>query len=236
MLTTTEQVRPREGLDTISRGWGTLRTVLLVVLGIMLVGTWLTATRPASLGDLQRALGAGQATEVHLVGELPPGATGMTTVDIEWDDGLLDRYTTVWQESPGLESQEPASSDPVVGLELRDELTAATPTSELVITSEAARSASHGVLFGWRVATWVALVAFVWSATVLITLITAPEPRRATRWAWFWLMLGTGPFALMLYPLVGLPRAGQPSDATGRRLTGGWAFLIMVLLAPAFWP
>jgi len=207
-----------------------------LVLGIMLVGTWLTATRPASLGDLQRALGAGQATEVHLVGELPPGATGMTTVDIEWDGGFLDRYATVWQESPDLQHPEPSSSYPVVGLDLREELSAATPTGELVMTSEDVRTGSQGILFGWRVATWVALVAFLWSAPVVITLITAPEPRRATRWAWFWLMLGTGPFALMLYPLVGLPRAGQPSDATGRRLTGGWAFLIMVLLAPAFWP
>lgn len=226
----------REGLDTVSRGWGTLRTVLLVALGVILVGTWLTATRPASLDDLERALGAGQVTEVHLVDELPPAATGNGPVDIEWDGGLLDRYTTVWQESPGVESQQPASPYPVVGLDLREELTAVTPTGELVITSEFVRSGSHGVLFGWRVATWVALVAVVWIAAVLITMITAPEPRRATRWAWFWLMLGVGPFALVLYPLIGLPKACQSVHATGRRLSGGWAFLVMVLLAPAFWP
>ena len=236
MLTGTERVQPWKGLDTVPRGWGTWRTVLLVVLGVILVGTWMTATRPASLGDLQRALGAGQVTKVNLVGELPPGASGVTTVDIEWEGGLLDSYATVWQESPGVAHQDTSSSYPVVGLDLREELSAATPTGELVMTSEDVRTGSQGILFGWRVATWVALVAFVWSATVVTTLITGPEPRRATRWAWFWLLLGTGPFALVLYPLVGLPRVGQPSDATGRRLPGGWAFLITVLLAPDFWP
>ena len=233
-MLTAERMLAREGLDTVSRGWGTLRTVLLVVLGVILFGTGLTATRPASLDELERALGAGQVTEVHLVGELPPEATGTAYVDIEWDGALVDRYATVRQQSPGVESEQPAPSYPVVGPELRAELTATTPAGQLVITSEDVRSGSHGVLFGWRVATWVALVAVVWIAAVLVTLITAPEPRRATRWAWFWLMLGTGPFALVLYPLIGLPRTGQAVHAAGRRLSGGWAFLIMVLLAPVF--
>ncbi|WP_256829840.1 hypothetical protein [Ornithinimicrobium faecis] len=206
--------------------------MMLVVMGVIIIGVWLTATRPASMADLQKALSSGQLSQVELVGELEPAAAGTSLVDIVWQDGLFARYTTVQQTSAGVLPEAPPPAPwptSVVGSDLRDVLTASTPTGQLQVTSREVHAGSHGVLFEWRVSTWVAVAFMAWVLTVLVTLIVGPEPRRATRWAWFWLICGTGPFALVLFPLFGLAGAGKPLEPTGRRLTGGWAFLIAVL-------
>jgi uncharacterized membrane protein HdeD (DUF308 family) len=64
----------------------------------------------------------------------------------------------------------------------------------------------------------------------LILLTAGPQPWRATRWAWFWLsgsVVGAIAFVLLSGPL---PRVRGPRRPE-RRLTGGWALLIGVVLA-----
>lgn len=58
-----------------------------------------------------------------------------------------------------------------------------------------------------------------------------PEPRLATRWAWFWLIAYFWPAALVFLLLEPTPawRRG-PVRAPRRRLTGGWGFLLALLL------
>jgi hypothetical protein len=58
-----------------------------------------------------------------------------------------------------------------------------------------------------------------------------PEPRLATRWAWFWLIAYCWPAALVFLLLEPTPawRRG-PVRAPRRRLTGGWGFLLALLL------
>lgn len=230
------EVRELGGEQTVPRSWGRWRAALLVVLGALVLGVLLTGTRPATLAELQAVLASGQVTEIEIVGGLPPEAVGRAQVDIRWHDGLLPRYTTVQQVSDAPLDTDPFSTPgthadlPVVGTDLAEELTAATPTGELGVTGQHLRTGSHGELLGWRVPTWVALAAMGWVLTVIITLVSGPEPRHATRWAWFWLMCGTGTLALVLYPLLGLPRSDEPLQQAKRRLTGGWAILIALLL------
>lgn len=77
---------------------------------------------------------------------------------------------------------------------------------------------------------------FTWSPhgtgafVALVLLVGGTAPRLATRWAWFWLWYCV-PFTALLYLLlepVPLWRRGAPPAR--RRLTGGWAFLLAILL------
>lgn len=64
----------------------------------------------------------------------------------------------------------------------------------------------------------------------LLLLIGGAQPQLATRWAWFW--LAVTPVAWVLF-LVLEPRpmwAGLPRPVRTRRLTGGWAFLLVVVV------
>lgn len=67
----------------------------------------------------------------------------------------------------------------------------------------------------------------------LFVLINGPQPRWATRWAWFWLILN--PAIVVTLPLFvissgPLRPTTRPTAPSGRRLTGGWAFLFAVVV------
>lgn len=76
-----------------------------------------------------------------------------------------------------------------------------------------------------------ALLALGVLVALTVTIIAGPEPRLATRWAWFWLVAYVWPAAvvyLLLEPTAAWRR--EPARAPGRRLTGGWGLLIGLLL------
>lgn len=216
-------------VPTVSSGWGTWRVVLLAWLGVVVVTVLLTGTRPASLSDLQRGLASGEVTAVTLVGALEPGAVGRTQVEILWHDGLLARYTTM-QQYRGVTDGQLRDDVTVASTDLAGELAAATPTGDLDVVAEPFHGVCSTAVHGWCVPAGTTLAAVAWGMVAFVTLVAGPEPRRATRWAWFWLLTGLGPGVLAAYLLVGLPRAGAPLQPPGRRLTGGWAFLIGLLL------
>lgn len=219
------------GVPVVSPGWGTWRVVLLAWLAVVVVAVLLTGTRPASLGDLQRGLASGEVTAVTLVGALEPGATGQAQPLIFWHDGLLPRYTTV-QHHRGFASERQLSQGgiPVVSADLAGELARWTPNGDLDVVSEPVRSVCGTTIHDWCVPPGTALAAVAWGMVTFVTLVAGPQPRRATRWAWFWLLAGLGPVVLVGYLILGLPRPGEPLQPQGRRLTGGWAFLIGLLL------
>lgn len=76
-----------------------------------------------------------------------------------------------------------------------------------------------------------ALLALAVLVALTAAIISGPEPRLATRWAWFWLVAYVWPAAvvyLLLEPTAAWRR--EPVAAPRRRLTGGWAFLIGALV------
>ena len=69
-----------------------------------------------------------------------------------------------------------------------------------------------------------------WFGTVLLA-GSGPEPWRGTRWAWTWLTLFGGPLGCLGFFLLGGPFGLlPPRDPGRRRLSGGWAFLIALVV------
>ena len=182
------------------------------------------------MGDFDRAVDAGRVHAVRLVGELPAGSSGFSLVEVHWRDGLVARVGQVRQvRSDTPVSQGSGSSERLVVGDLSGELSRAHPGLRVTSRPDTDRpSGISGTVLGWQVSGRLALVtAVVWLATVAL-LINGPEPWRATRWAWFWLIanplgaIGSLAFLLLSGPTPLLPAA----KVDGRRLHGGWAFLI----------
>ena len=102
------------------------------------------------------------------------------------------------------------------------------------VVQQELRSGTYWEAGDWSVPGWPSLlIGPLWGATLLLV-AGGPQPWRATRWAWFWNALA-GPFVgVGAYVLLGGPlAAGQPTERT-RRLTGGWGFLIAILVLGGF--
>jgi hypothetical protein len=80
------------------------------------------------------------------------------------------------------------------------------------------------MVWGKQVPPWLGLTALASTFAALACLIRGPEPWRATRWAWFWLM--GNPFGLLAFLLLSGPTPGLRAPRTSRRLRGGWALVI----------
>lgn len=97
------------------------------------------------------------------------------------------------------------------------------------------------VLAGWLRDTWhvspdvVPGLSLAWSwagiagLATFILLVSGPQPRLATKWAWFWLM-GIGPLGMAFLLLEPVPVWLRDALPARQRLTGGWAFLITILV------
>lgn len=107
-------------------------------------------------------------------------------------------------------------------------------SSRATLESHAASGSSSSDILGWEVTGWLAVAPFALWFLSMVMLALSHTTWRATRWAWFWLCL-MPPVGPVGYLVLGGPTGigGKPSDGA-KRLTGGWAFLIMVLVGGAF--
>ena len=216
-------------------GWDRARWSLLGVWAVLLVVSVVVGERASSSGDLQRAVDAGRVGSVTVAGGLQPGAEGAATQRVSWREGLLRRTAVVLQVSPGLSDDVTPGGDvsAVLAVDAGGQLAQDHPGLQV---ERAAEPLSWTEVFGWRTPGWVGLVAIAAAAAGLGLIIRNPHPWRATRWAWFWLCwtpVGGLAFLLLSGPTPLLPRP----RGTGRRLTGGWAFLLGALvLRPLFGP
>ncbi|MBL0746231.1 hypothetical protein [Nocardioides baculatus] len=199
---------------------------LIVLVTILAVGE-----RRADLGSLHGVLADGSVSEVEVTG-LPKGGLGRgySTVRLEWEARFIHRYTEILVVSSdrlGRRVSNPdhlpvVVGDPVVTLqELRP---------DVAIVRHDYRSGSWFEAAGWtlRGAPGSALLVLWFAALFMV--MGAPEPWRATRWAWFWLALASPLIGAIAYVLVGGPLGvGRPRHP-GRRLTGGWAFLLAAVI------
>ena len=99
------------------------------------------------------------------------------------------------------------------------------------VASALLRATPDGVPLTGRLDAADAAVALAVLVVMLAMIVGGPDPRLATRWAWFWLVAYAWPAALtylLLEPTAAWRR--DPVAAPRRRLTGGWGFLLGVLL------
>ncbi len=214
-------------LITSGRRWRWLRLGLLgawvVVLGFMVA----VGTREAPWHDLQSSLTDGDVTTVQVVGELEPGSTGYGLAEVRWREGLWSHRTEVMQvSSPSVDTGSAAPSSVKVIGGVGELLRVQHPGLR---TQDVPRPNVTSEFFGWTVSPLVGAVAFVTALSTLMLLILGPSPWWATRWAWFW--LGTNPVGVVAFLVLSGPTPGVPApDNPARRLTGGWALLLSLLV------
>jgi hypothetical protein len=214
-------------------GWTRYVAWVLLVLSVaLLVWTLVFGQRAATLSELENAVATGSTTHVRVTPGLEPGARGHATVQVQWRTRLFSHTTAVVEASPRGKGRAAAQEDGVTGLigqDLRTHLTAINPDVEVEEVGYSYGPAANWLW--WRISGWpVVVLIFTWLFTFTL-MVSGPDPWRATKWAWFWLMISVlGPVALIVYLVVGGPTGLAPAPRRGaRRLTGGWAFLVMVL-------
>lgn len=195
----------------------------------LLVGMVLVGERESSLAELRSALASGSVDTIRVSGGLPDGARGTAIQQVRWRSNGIARVATV-REVSRPDGASHGSPYPVVredvGIRLHDEFPG------LTVNREPDRWPGSTV-WGFSGPGWLAGVALVAFLMTLVLIVSGPPPWRATRWAWFWLMwtpVGALAFAVLSGPLWPL----RPPRPGARGLTGGWAFLLSMLLAGVF--
>jgi hypothetical protein len=216
----------------VPRGWRWARWSLAVSTFVLLTTAVVAGQHSASWGRLLEDLDTGDVRTVWVRGDLPPGATGYSTVQVRWHEGLFWRQAQVLEvrgirTPPGAGRGDGTSA--VVRGDVGAQLVQLRPGVHVIRQQD--RPGVSGTVLGWEVPAWMGFATLaLWMAAVVL-LILHPKPwLRATRWAWFWLMLlmpvGTLAFCLLAGPTPFVPAPRTPP----RRLTGGWALLLTVFL------
>jgi hypothetical protein len=208
-----------------------LAWVLLAGWIYVLAAIAVTGERDASWQLLSESLAAGEVGQVTVVGSLESyGSSDSTTsgsarVEILWRDHTLVRRTEVRQQV----GQDHTSADGLHDVQASVDEVLHRIDPGLRITSEQHRDGVFMNALGVTLHGRAAQAAFVLGLATLFLLVLGPEPERATRWAWFWLASACPPLGCMAYLVLGgiLKRFPTPRP---RRLTGGWAFLISLVL------
>ena len=208
-------------------GWALALGWLLLLVALVTLGH-----RESSIAHLEDGLRAGEIIEVEVVGELiPDGGLGYQGVELRWRDGLVVRTATLTHatnERMARDARRDGSTEPVIVGSLEDHLTALDPDLRVVLQGD--RHGQTYTALGYQGPGWLGLLHLVLLVATL-GLIAGPRPWRATRWAWAWLVLLAPAFGVPAYLLLGGPtglfRPGHPGRVW---LTGGWAFLLALLL------
>jgi hypothetical protein len=223
------------------RAVGSAQRPLAGQVRLVLVALWLTVfvaiaalgERPATLADLMDAVDSGEVSSVEVAGGLEAGALGWSTQDVRWHQGLFGRHAQVLYASEGYEQEAADSNPPSASVTTTDVaiLVRERDPNVRVQVSDMQRT-STTTLMRWEVPSWVFWAVLGGLVLTLWLIVDGPEPWRATRWGWAWATLLTGPVGAMAFALLSGPVTGkQPPKAHARRLTGGWSFILLVLLS-----
>ena len=205
-----------------------LRVALALGWLVLALTTVLVGQRPGSLEDLRAAVDDGRVSEVRVSAGPAPEASGrgVYVQSAVWRDRLVLHRVEAQRVDVGTPAS--ASGLPVLDGDLAEELRA-----EGVRVRPLAGRDSYSQVLGWQVPGWTGLLLFAEWLVALFLLVGGPVPERATRWSWFW--LNSGPFGLLAFLLLSGPFPGVPGPRPGaRRLTGGWAFLLSLVLGGGY--
>ncbi|SDS48325.1 hypothetical protein SAMN04488570_1977 [Nocardioides scoriae] len=212
------------------RVWDHVRHALVVCWLVALVALPVVGERNSSWDDVRGLVASGEVTRVRVSGELSDVGTGSSTVTVHWRQGLLGHRAEVVQVvgRGRAAGPDPGGEKTVVRVPPSRTLVQLQPGIRLTRDPSPAQSGSD--VLGWTVPSAVALLGVVLLFVGLALLVGGPRPWRATRWAWFWLLLP--PIGHVVFLLLSGPTPGvRPPRPGARRLTGGWAFLLSLPLA-----
>lgn len=223
------------------------RLALALAWLILAVGVIGIGERRGSFTALEQTLDAGRISSVSVEGDgLVAGADGPVTQTVHWRAQGQHRITEVVVRARAEDDQDDADAQytdvetpwwspsgatgpptTIIGTDVGAYLQDRHP--QLLVTRPSPPAHLGSRYLGWQMPTWLFLPGLLVYLGTLGLLISGPQPWRATRWAWFWLFLnpiGTPLFLLLSgpTPLVPAPRRIE------RRLTGGWAFLLSLIL------
>lgn len=214
-------------------GWHTRYRVVAWALVVLWLGLWaatlLLGTRESTYADLRARVAAGEVDRVAVAGEgLPPGAEGYVHRELRWRDGLALHTAGVIEASSPREAEQARRSGSTAVAVGRVEDDLRRHDQGLGLTT-AERSSSSFTVLGTSVPDWVALG---WLGLLVTTFFVAGggPTWRATPWGWGWFVLLVPPYGALAFLLLGGPTGLFPPRAPGKRLTGGWAFLLALLL------
>ena len=206
-----------------------------------LIGWWFLSAaavvgvgeRASTLSALLAAVDAGQVSEVQVVGALPPGAEGFVTQDVRWRQDGLVRYVEVRHASPGY-TQDPGAyippSEAATSIDVPTVVHQHRPDARVRVSATPS-SSTTSTIWGWRVPPWLGGFVLAGVLCSLVLLATGPKPWRATRWAWAWTVLLTAPVGTLAFAILSGPAPLVPAPRSRAwRLSGGWAFIIMLVV------
>jgi hypothetical protein len=212
-----------------------IRWLLVAVLLLDLVVGLITLPRASSLAELRRDLRAGNVRSIAFAGADPVRGTrlvldrdlvGVTQDAVVWRTG-----TVTYKSAPmdlGSDFGAPAGGNDTPAA-LRKRITAVVGEARVPVRS----NTDQALLGHWRLT--VILVYLI----LLVTLIRAGQPRRATKWATFWLLslpLNIGLILTLVREAPWSRRARELPEPLPHKLeehdhrtTGGHAFLFTVV-------
>jgi len=209
--------------------WGRVaricRWTLIALWSVLAVVAVLAGERQSTLSALDEAVRSGAVQHVQVTPGLE-GGRGYTSVQVTWRPGSIT-YTTEVTEARPLGEAPPrdqrGDSTGVVG-DLETHLLALQPGLDI---SRDDRVTFAGPALGWILPEWSGWLLLLTYLATLLSLTSSPPPWRATRWAWFWLLVLIPPLGVPAYLLLAGPTPLVPAPrASATRLGGGWAFLL----------
>jgi len=197
----------------------TLRLGLLACFGLAVLHAW---TLPAErlTGDLLVSLSDGNVETITI--ERPSAQVqGQMELRVDWSqrsgrDGYAYYAASTLPGDPQIDEGEAIL------------MAAASSPAPVRVTTVEPMALRAGIVVNWPA---------VVGLGAMLVLITGPQPRLATKWAWFWLAWAVPPLwavFLLLEPVPVWRRTSVP--ARPQRYTGGWAFLLALLLGSLWQP
>lgn len=207
----------------------------LALYAASLVAVVLTGARTATYEDLEAALQRGEISQVLVETDIAlpdgyvDGGEGVSPLRLVWQDGWHRSVVEIKQASSleELRSQgfEPQPGEQIIG-DVDQELRKLAPHDVEVLRTPW-QDGPQVSLAGWEARGGWSLLPMALFVAFLGLIVTSPQPRLATRWAWVWLALSpVFVVAALLYLLVG----ARPHIPGRWRLGGFGAFLILLLL------
>ena len=216
---------------------GVVRFVLLAAWLVVLLGAVFLTERPSDWDQLEQAVARGDVDRVVVRGDGSVEGRGWSYADVAWRDGPFAHHTEVLVANPreaGLRQVDRGTFGEATLVTTRDVSSRlASLDPGLSVDSRPMEGGATFEAFpGWQLKGWVFGVALGAFVATLFLLALGPETRRATQWAWFWLLIT--PFAPVVaigLLVLGYPTRFLPPGKPGRQgLTGGWAFVVSLVL------